>query len=56
MKEQKYTKRLVLWISPEMMQQLDELSIKTSRTKSELIREAIAKLIGEYQHDKGREN
>ncbi len=41
MRKQKYDKRLILWISAEMIRELDVLSSKTQRGKSELAREAI---------------
>ena len=48
-KETKYTEKLILWISEKQKRELENLAKALGRTKSELVREAIAKLLNFYK-------
>jgi len=47
-KNVKYTEKLILWISEKQKKELEKLSQTLGRSKSDLVREAIARLINEY--------
>ena len=47
-KNVEYTEKLILWISEKQKKELEKLSQTLGRSKSDLVREAIAKLLKEY--------
>ncbi len=48
-KEVKYDEKLILWVNGKQKKELEKLSKSLGRSKSDLVREAIAKLINEYK-------
>lgn len=44
-KEAKYAEKLILWISQKQKKELENLAKELRRTKSDLVREAISKLL-----------
>ncbi len=48
-KDVKYTEKLILWISGKQKKELEDLAKTLGRSKSDLVREAIARLINEYR-------
>lgn len=49
-KKSKYTEKLILWISEKQKQELENLAKELGRSKSEIVREAISKLLKKYNH------
>ncbi len=47
-KEVKYDEKLILWINGKQKKELEKLSKSLGRSKSDLVREAISKLLKEY--------
>ena len=50
-KEANYKAKLILWINEKQKKELEKLAKKLGRNKSELVREALAKLITEYDKE-----